>query len=419
MELKAGYKQTEIGLIPQDWEALPASQIGRFRGGAGFPLSHQGSREGDFPFYKVSDMNNDGNEIFMATSSNWISEDVRRKIAARVFPAGSIVFAKVGAAIFLERKKILSRPSCIDNNMAAFVINDEHASVRFFHSQLLAKNLGDLVATTALPSLSGKVLGEMVLAVPSIPEQSAIATVLSDVDALLAAQDALIAKKRAIKQGAMHELLTGKRRLLGFSGGWVSQRLGVAAVLKARIGWQGLTTAEYLDSGDYYLVTGTDFLAGKIDWANCAYVDKSRYDQDPYIQVVPRDVLVTKDGTIGKIALVDTVDKPGTLNSGVFVIRPKNNSFVPEFFYYLLQSEVFETFLTQLSAGSTINHLYQKDFVGFAYQLPPTAEEQVAIAEVLRDMDIEIAYLESKRSKWALLKQGMMQALLTGQIRLV
>ena len=242
---------------------------------------------------------------------------------------------------------------------------------------------------------------------------------MSDADALIESLEQLLAKKRYLKQGAMQELLTGKKRLPGFSGEWGVKRLGETATLKARIGWQGLTTAEYLDTGDYYLVTGTEFKNGYIDWNSCHYVDASRYKQDKYIQLKERDVLVTKDGTIGKVALVTDLPRPATLNSGVFVIRPVENAFHPEFFYYLLCSNVFTEFLTQLSAGSTINHLYQKDFVSFVYRTPATIKEQTAIAAILSDMDAELAALEAKLAKARSLKQGMMQALLTGRIRLV
>ncbi len=117
--------------------------------------------------------------------------------------------------------------------------------------------------------------------------------------------------------------------------------------------------------------------------------------------------------------MVKDAPKPATLNSGVFVIRPKQKSFDPVFFYYLLLSRVFEEFLDRLVAGSTINHLYQKDFVDFEFDLPPTIEEQEAIAEVLSDMDAEIAALEERLEKAKAIKQGMMQQLLTGKIRLV
>ena len=105
------------------------------------------------------------------------------------------------------------------------------------------------------------------------------------------------------------------------------------SILKARIGWQGLTTAEYLKSGDYYLVTGTDFFNGKIDWDNCNYVDKNRYEQDKNIQIKEGDILITKDGTIGKVAYIDNILKPTTLNSGIFVVRPKEKNYNTKYLY--------------------------------------------------------------------------------------
>jgi type I restriction enzyme S subunit len=247
---------------------------------------------------------------------------------------------------------------------------------------------------------------------PKKSEQEAIAEALGDADALIESLERLVAKKRQLKQGAMQELLHSRD-------GWVPKKLGNTAILKARIGWQGLKAAEFLDSGDYVLVTGTEFENGNIDWNSCHYVDALRYKQDRNIQLRENDVLVTKDGTIGKIALVKQLDRPATLNSGVFVIRPIDGAFHPNFFYYLLCSRVFEAFLAQLSAGSTINHLYQKDFVSFIYETPATIGEQVAIATILSDMDADIAALEAKLAKARQLKQGMMQELLTGRIRLV
>lgn len=257
----------------------------------------------------------------------------------------------------------------------------------------------------------------------SIPEdkaeQTAIAEALSDMDRYIASLEKLIVKKKAIKQGAMQELLTGKRRLPGFEGEWISINLAKNSILKARIGWQGLTTAEYRNDGYAYLITGTDFMNGRIDWNGCHYVDKFRFDQDANIQIKNGDVLITKDGTIGKVALVEDLEKNATLNSGVFVIRPIIGAYNNLFVYFVLSSEIFTDFLSKLSAGSTINHLYQKDFVGFEFLAPSTIGEQRAIAQVLINMDSEIKALNTKLDKAKLIKQGMMQELLTGQIRLV
>lgn len=197
------------------WEVKQAAQVGYFRGGTGFPLTAQGKQSGAYPFFKVSDMNNDGNENYMVNANNWISEQARKQLGATAFPAGGIVFAKVGAAVFLERKKILSMPSCIDNNMAAFILDGKKVDVSFIHYQLLSVKFGELVVTTALPALNGKVLGEIPLALPPTKEeQTAIAAVLSDIDAQIAALEAKREKTALIKQGMMQELLTGRTRLI-------------------------------------------------------------------------------------------------------------------------------------------------------------------------------------------------------------
>ncbi|OUL63464.1 restriction endonuclease subunit S [Flavobacterium sp. AJR] len=193
---------------------------------------------------------------------------------------------------------------------------------------------------------------------------------------------------------------------------WELLNLEANFTLKARIGWQGLTTAEYLNDGDYGLVTGTDFKNGYIDWDNCVFVEKMRFDQDRNIQLKKNDVLVTKDGTIGKIAFIDFLPKPTTLNSGVFVVRPKSNNINNRFFYYILMSFYFDDFLLKITAGSTIIHLYQKDFVNFNFVCPPLPEQE-AIAEVLSDCDAWVESLEKIIAKKRLIKQGAMQELLT------
>lgn len=196
------------------WMKSPAREIGVFRGGSGFPLRAQGEIDGDFPFFKVSDMNTDGNETVMTTARHYVSEGTRKEISATAFPAGSIVFAKVGAAVFLERKKILGRASCIDNNMAAFIVDERCAHVEFIHLLLLSRKLSALVATTALPALTGKQLGEMQLVIPPVKEQAAIAEVLADMDAELRALESHLTKARALKQAMAQVLLTGRIRLV-------------------------------------------------------------------------------------------------------------------------------------------------------------------------------------------------------------
>lgn len=198
---------------------------------------------------------------------------------------------------------------------------------------------------------------------------------------------------------------------------WEIKSIGKDAVLKARIGWQALTTSEYESTGSYFLVTGTDFDAGEVIWERCCYVSEWRYKQDTNIQLRTDDVLITKDGTIGKVGYVAALYKPSTLNSGVFVIRPKNAAFIPRYLFYVLTSRVFDDFIKRITAGSTITHLYQKDFVNFEF-IAPTKEEQTAIATALSDVDALITGLESLIAKKQAIKTATMQQLLTGKTRL-
>ncbi len=199
---------------------------------------------------------------------------------------------------------------------------------------------------------------------------------------------------------------------------WEVKELGTSALIKARIGWQGLTTQEYLDAGEYYLITGTDFKDGKINWSGCHFVTKERYDQDKFIQIKKQDVLVSKDGTIGKVAYLDEIPGKGTLNSGVFVIRSKDSKITQPFLAIVFLSKYFDNFIDKILAGSTIVHLYQKDIVNFTFPVPPTKEEQSRIATALFDIDTLIRDLDRTIEKKQNIRQGAMEQFLSGKKRL-
>lgn len=289
----------------------------------------------------------------------------------------------------------------------------------YWFSKNFFAEVAKYTAKSSVDSVRRQMIADMAIPLPSSDEQRNIVTALSDIDLLILNLQKLIQKKKDIRQGTMQMLVTGRKRLDGFSGDWVKINLAKNSRLKARIGWQGLTTAEYLDEGYSFLITGTDFKDGQINWNGCHYVDYDRYVQDPNIQVSNGDLLLTKDGTIGKVAYVTGLERPATLNSGVFLVKPITDVYTAHFMFYVLESSVFKNFLQQLSAGSTINHLYQKDLVKFELFVPPTKEEQEAIAGILFDMDTEIHKLEEKHSKIQKIKQGMMEELLTGKVRLV
>ena len=148
-------------------------------------------------------------------------------------------------------------------------------------------------------------------------------------------------------------MIRRRTRLDGFNGEWITVSFAQVITPKARIGWQGLKKHEYLRSGYSYLISGTDFSHGTISLDNIWYISKDRYDMDANIQVSENDVLVTKDGTIGKVAVVPKLEKPATLNSHVYVFRTKP-MLEPQFLFMVLQSSVFRKFIDNLQSGSII-----------------------------------------------------------------
>ena len=206
--------RTRLPGFAGEWLNKSAGELGSFHGGNGFPVRYQGVKNESIPFFKVSDMNLAGNEKYMIHSNNAISELSRMKMGAAAFPNGAVVFAKVGAAVFLERKRILSRASCIDNNMAAFVIDSKIADNLFIYYSMLNVSMSSLVAIGALPSLNAHQLRSIPLKLPKdLTEQRAIASLLSDVDTEIGALERRLELGRYIRQGMMQQLLTSRIRL--------------------------------------------------------------------------------------------------------------------------------------------------------------------------------------------------------------
>lgn len=257
--------------------------------------------------------------------------------------------------------------------------------------------------------------------VPPREEQEQIARALADVDGLVDSVERLIAKKRAIRHGMMQELLSGRRRIAGFTGEWREAPLSEVSTLKGRIGWQGLKQTEFTNnSSEPYLITGMNFKDGAIRWSEVYHVSDERYEIAPEIQLRTGDVLMTKDGTIGKLLYVDHIPSPGkaTLNSHLLLFRPKGGAYDPRFLYYQLGSPRFLAHVEESKSGTTFFGISQAAVGKYLTLLPPI-DEQRAIGEALQAADDEIAALERRLEASRVIKQGMMQELLTGRTRLV
>lgn len=179
---------------------------------------------------------------------------------------------------------------------------------------------------------------------------------------------------------------TPQLRFQGYTDAWGQERLASICTMHARIGWQNLRTSEFLDSGDYYLITGTDFNDGKIDFGTCHYVAKERYDQDKNIQIKNGSILITKDGTLGKVAYVDNLDKPATLNAGVFNVEIINDQADRKYLYQFLKAPFLMDYVSKKATGGTIKHLNQNILVDFPVALP-CLKEQEKIGEFFMSLD--------------------------------
>lgn len=265
--------------------------------------------------------------------------------------------------------------------------------VQYFSTPEWFETVVENVGGTTHKRISRSALGKIKVPIPvNTTEQSAIATALGDADALLAAQDALIAKKRAIKQGAMQELLTGHRRLPGFSGEWKVKPLGQLCSLKSGEG----ITAENIDPNSEYPCFGGNGLRGYTK----TYTHDGNY------------ALIGRQGAL--CGNVVTACGKFFASEHALVVTPTESTDI-----HWLACVLADANLNQHSESSAQPGLSATKLLILEFNAPTTKEEQAAIAQVLSDMDAEIASLEASRSKTAQLKQGMMQALLTGRIRLV
>lgn len=178
-----------------------------------------------------------------------------------------------------------------------------------------------------------------------------------------------------------------KSRFIEMFENYPRERFGDFCSTHARIGWQKLTQKEFLDEGDYYLVTGWDIMPDHtVAFGQCKYVSRERYEQDPKLMLSKGDVLLTKDGTLGKVAIIDTMKKPATLNGHIFVIRPKDGRIIPEFLIGLFTSADFIQQMESNKTGSTIVGITQKAILEFQIPVAPV-EAQRKFVRLMQQLD--------------------------------
>lgn len=401
MELMPGYKMTEVGVIPEDWEARKLSDHFKIYAG------------GDVPKHSLSSVRTEGHPYPIFANAlqdkglyGFTGERRAKKDSLTITGRGYLGHAEYRDEEFypIVRLLVLEPVGELDAKFTTYTVNDR---IKFAFE------------STGVPQLTAPQVGQYLVAAPSIQEQRAIAQVLSDVDALLATLDQMIAKKRDLKQAAMQQLLTGKNRLPGFCGEWQEKTLGELGATYG--GLTGKTKSDFGVGAAKYITFMNVMTNAVIDCAAFEQVTVSASETQN--RVLRGDLLFNGSSeTPEEVAFCSLMaeEVPDLyLNSFCFGFRLFDDQQVDGLFLtYYIRANPGREMMKSLAQGSTRYNL-SKTALREASILLPLKDEQVAIAEVLSGIDEELIALEARRNKTHNIKQAMMQELLTGKTRLV
>jgi type I restriction enzyme S subunit len=421
-----GYKQTELGVIPEDWAVKPLGRCATFRTGPFGSALHK------------SDYINDGIPIVnpMHIVDGRIEPTQTMTITEQAAKSLSEFCMKVGE-IIIGRRGDMGRCAVVQDDQAGYlcgtgsmIIRPHDADTNFLQrilsSPRVISAIEDTSVGTTMINLNQSILAGLKIQFPPLPEQRAIAEALSDVDELLGALDRLIAKKRDIKQAAMQQLLTGQIRLPGFSGEWEAKRFGDLfnftggySASRDQLSKEGYC---YLHYGDIHGSTKTH-IDTDADFQNIPKLDISLKCISPASLLEDGDVVFVdasedEAGTSKHVVVINKAKKPFISGLHTIVAKSKTNELAHEYRCYCFQAKAVRQQFLFYAVGTKVSGISKSNISKLTISFP-SIPEQTAIAEVLSDMDAELAALEKRREKTRHLKQGMMQELLTGRIRLV
>lgn len=417
-----GYQNTEVGIIPDDWGVRELGSISKVvRGGSPRPAGDPKFFGGIYiPWLTVAALTNiPESSIYVSQTIGFLTEEGAKY--SRTLENGTLIIANSGATLGVA--KILAVKCCANDGIAAFIDLNKDADKLFLYYVLNAKTreFREVVATgNGQPNLNTTLIGLTKISLPlTIEEQEAIAQSLSDVDALITECDRIIAKKRNTKQGTMQQLLIGKKRLPGFSGEWKETIL--KSVIKLTNGF-AFKSEYFSENGPIVLTPGNFKLQGGLyfnekntkRYSGSFPITAKFHNGD--LLVVMTD-LTKECNLLGKPAIIESTEEI-LHNQRIGKIEILKSEVHKNFLFYFFLSNEYHLGIKESATGSTVRHTSSKSIYSIPLPLPPTKEEQKAIAQILSDMDAEIAALEQKCNKYKNLRQGMMQELLTGKTRL-
>jgi len=440
-KLKLGYKQTEVGVIPEDWEAKTFGEVMTgFASGATPSRKQPNFYKGNIRWITSGELNYN---VIMDTIEK-ISVEALSKSNLKLLPKGTFLIAITGMEAEGTRGScgiVGAEATTNQHCMALFPTKQLSTDYLFHYYVYKGKSLAlQYCQGTKQQDYTGKIVKLLPILLPPLPEQTAIAAALSDADALITSLDRLIAKKRDIKQATMQQLLTGRTRLPGFSGELkLTYKQTEAGLIPED--WEVHTLGEEVDQ----LEAGVSVNSVDEDfhmYAHAQAILKTSAASNGYFfphenkKIAPRDIrraklnprvnsiIISRMNTLDLVGECGYVDKdyPNLfLPDRLWMTRFKRESTINvKWLSYLLSHKEYKVKIKVAATGTSGSMKnISKDSL-LSIKIPfPSPEEQTAIATVLSDMDAEIAALEQKRDKTHALKQGMMQELLTGKTRLI
>jgi type I restriction enzyme S subunit len=434
-EIPKGYKQTEVGVIPADWEVKRIADLNPFVTSGSRGWARHYSEHGS-PFIRITNLSRsciypDLNDLRFVSIAADDSEAARTQLR----DGDVLISITADIGIVGHVTPNLLKPAYINQHIALIRFDSDQTNSRFVSyflaSESPQKFFRALTDSGAKAGLNLTTVQQIRIALPPTKaEQEAIAEALSDADAFIESLDQLLAKKRQIKQGAIQEMLIGKKRLLGFEiqpgykqaeVGWIPadwEATALGNVIDLLTGFPFPSKA-YSQAG-IRLLRGSNVKRGITEWSEDAteYWPAITSNIRKFV-LVTGDVVIAMDGSlVGRsFAMLSDEDVPALLLQRVARIRSEIVS--QNYLKAWICSKRFTEHCDIVKTVTAIPHISPADIRSFKIALPPTKAEQEAIASILSDMDTEITALEDKLAKARHLKQGMMQELLTGRIRLV
>lgn len=432
MEVKPGYKQTDVGVIPEEWELSPFVSLGSVIDGdrgTNYPGSKDFGSDGHCLFLNAGNVTKAG---FRFEECAFISREKDERLSKGKLRRDDIVlttrgtvgnFAHFNPAVPFEHIRINSGMVILRKDSASI---DTTFLYALLQSHFVERQIERLTFGSAQPQLTVKGISKFAIVVPPLPEQRAIAEALSDVDGLLGGLDRLIAKKRDLKQAAMQQLLTGQTRLPGFHGEWEVKTFGELFNFS---GGYSASRDQLSSEGHCYLHYGDIHGAAKTtvdvraDYQNIPKLDiplkrvasKSLLEDGDVVFV---DASEDDEGTSRHVVVVNKDKKPFISGLHTIVAKSKTDELAHEYRRYCFQTAAIRRQFLFYAVGTKVSGISKTNIAKLMMPVPKVPE-QTAIAEVLTEMDAELAALEQRREKTRALKQAMMQELLTGKTRLV